>query len=210
MSVEECVRDIAWVDVLSGVSSIATVLATIVAYRALNTWKKGALLEKRLDSLDHTSETIFVLYRSLGEALTAVEVQNITVDMSNDASSSENVRYYLTDLAHLDSIQLREMLDKIEPYLDELELSLSKLNRLDGRKQQVLQESFEIIKTIYHKLLMRSQILRHASSIEIKDKLFAQVCTVLGQDIAELRKQLNSSKVNMTRHIEAWYEDVIS
>ncbi|ELP6989655.1 hypothetical protein [Vibrio vulnificus] len=207
MNIEECLKDIAWVDILSGISSIATVLATIVAYRALNTWKKSALLEKRLDSLDHTSETIFSLYRNLGEALTVVEVQNITIDTPNDHSS---IKYYLCNLAQMDSQQLRDVLNKVEPYIDELELSLSKLNRLGEHEQQELMMSFDSIKSIYHKLIMRSQVLRHASTTEMNDKLISRVYVVVGQDISELRNELEASRTNMTRQIEARYKVVIS
>lgn len=207
MNIEECLKGIAWVDILSGVSSIATVFATIVAYRALNTWKKSALLEKRLDSLDHTSETIFTLYRNLSEALTMVEVQNITIDTPNDHSA---IKYYLGNLAQMDSQQLREVLNKVEPYIDELELSLSKLNRLGELEQQKLMMLFDNIKSIYHKLIIRSQVLRYASTTEMNDKLLTRVYVVLGQDISELRSDLEASRVNMTRQIEAWYKVVIS
>ncbi|WP_274882979.1 hypothetical protein [Vibrio harveyi] len=207
MAIEVFLKDVAWVDILSGVSSIATVAATIVAYRALNTWKKSALLEKRLDSLDHTSETIFTLHRNLGEVLTMVEVQNILIDAPNDHSS---IKYYLGNFAQMDSQHLREALNKVEPYIDELELSLSKLNRLDEREQQELMMSFDNIKSIYYKLIMRSQVLRHASTSDMNDKLLSRVFTVVEQDIPELRNELETYRKNMTHEIEVWYQMVIS
>ncbi|MDD9197476.1 hypothetical protein PVK62_16750 [Aliivibrio sp. S3MY1] len=214
MILNECVNDIPWVDILSGVSSIATVLATIVAYRALNTWKKGALLEKRIDSLDHVSETIFILYRNLCEVLIEVEVQNISIELSNDDLSSEGkeseIKNYLVHLAYLDSKKLRELLNKVEPHIDELELSFSKLNRLDGRKQKGLHKSFDTIKNIYHKLVLRTQVLSYASTCEINDKLIARVHAVLEQNITELQEELNTSKANMTHYIEVLYKILIS
>ncbi|EGQ8391455.1 TPA: hypothetical protein ACMDPN_003523 [Vibrio cholerae] len=80
MNIYDLIVDIELTEFLSGVSSLATVFAAIIGYRALNAWKKGIVLQKSLDNLDRIIEATISTSRSFSQALNYIGLLQLSID----------------------------------------------------------------------------------------------------------------------------------
>ncbi|EHH0685068.1 hypothetical protein QTG68_004489 [Vibrio vulnificus] len=209
MNIYDFIVDIELTEFLSGVSSLATVFAAIIAYRALNAWKKGIVLQKSLDNLDRIIEATISTSRSFSQALNYIRLLQLSIDAYRqdpnevEEFAKSGVVKYITQNGKDDSASLKDMLTKNEALLNELELQLVLFQRLDDKQLKSMVIPFNNMQVMHKKLVAFASIIGSTSLYWNNPKVEETVLATVNQDMEELYKNLEQSREELLKAVDS-------
>ncbi|EIU7824647.1 hypothetical protein QU232_004248 [Vibrio vulnificus] len=209
MNIYDFIVDIELTEFLSGVSSLATVFAAIIAYRALNAWKKGIVLQKSLDNLDRIIEATISTSRSFSQALNYIRLLQLSIDAYRqdpnevEEFAKSGLVKYITQNGKDDSASLKDMLTKNEALLNELELQLVLFQRLDDKQLKSMVIPFNNMQVMHKKLVAFASIIGSTSLYWNNPKVEETVLATVNQDMEELYKNLEQSREELLKAVDS-------
>ncbi|EOX1298565.1 hypothetical protein ACPDLO_003613 [Vibrio cholerae] len=212
MNIYDLIVDIELTEFLSGVSSLATVFAAIIGYRALNAWKKGIVLQKSLDNLDRIIEATISTSRSFSQALNYIGLLQLSIDAyRQDLNEAEEfaksgVVKYITQNGKDDSAPLKDMLTKNEALLNELELQLVLFQRLDDKQLKSMVVPFKNMQIMHKKLVAFASIIGSTSLYWNNPKVEETVLATVNQDMEKLYENLEQSREELLKAVDSKHE----
>lgn len=216
MNIHDFIVDIELTEFLSGVSSLATVFAAIIAYRALNAWKRGIVLQKSLDNLDRVVEATISTSRSFSQALNYIGLLQLSIDAYRQDSkevkefAKSGVVKYITQNGKDDSAPLKDMLTKNETLLNKLELQLVLFQRLDDKHLKSMVILFRSMQVLHRKLVAFASIIGSTSLYWSNPKVEETVLATVNQNMEELHNLLEQSREELLKAVDSKHKTLTS